>query len=128
MSAAGSGLRRHARPLQTPPSQRRSVLLIPAAELWALDPAERFGPHPQQFAAIEVLGSASNPEPTRSCSRWPAEVLRRQHPTPTQRLDAQLIVMESSFSLKASRSSVTRTVKVNVPAPVGVPEMVFSRL
>jgi hypothetical protein len=29
--------------------------------------------------------------------------------------------MESSFSLKASRSSVTRTVKVNVPAVVGVP-------
>jgi hypothetical protein len=49
-------------------------------------------------------------------------------PRPAHRLDAQLIVMESSFSLKASRSSVTRTVKVNVPAVVGVPEMVFSRL
>ena len=36
------------------------------------------------------------------------------------------MVMENSFSLKASRSSVTRTVKVNVPAVVGVPEMVFS--
>ena len=47
-------------------------------------------------------------------------------PRPTRRLDAQVIVMESSFSLKASRSSVTRTVKVNVPAVVGVPEMVFS--
>jgi hypothetical protein len=55
-----------------------------------------------------------------------AEVLRRQHPTAPQRLDAQLIVMEKSLSLKASRSSVTRTVKVNVPAAVGVPEMVFS--
>jgi len=41
--------------------------------------------------------------------------------------DAQLIVIENSFSLKAPRSSVTRTVKVNVPAEVGVPEMVFSR-
>jgi hypothetical protein len=36
--------------------------------------------------------------------------------------------MESSFSLKASRSSVTRTVKVNAPAVVGVPEVVFSLL
>ena len=44
---------------------------------------------------------------------------------PTRRLEAQVIVMESSFSLKVSRSSVTRTVKVNVPAVVGVPEMVF---
>ena len=47
---------------------------------------------------------------------------------PTRRLDAQVIVMGSSFSLKVSRSSVTRTVKVNVPAVVGVPEMVFSLL
>jgi hypothetical protein len=46
----------------------------------------------------------------------------------TRPADAQLIVIESSFSLKAPRSSVTRTVKVNVPAVVGVPEMVFSRL
>ena len=36
--------------------------------------------------------------------------------------------MDSACSLKAPRSSVTRTVKVNVPAVVGVPEMVFSRL
>ena len=49
--------------------------------------------------------------------------------TPSTRpADAQLIVIESSFSLKAPRSSVTRTVNVNVPAVVGVPEMVFSRL
>jgi hypothetical protein len=37
-------------------------------------------------------------------------------------------VIENSRSLKAPRSSVTRTVKLNVPAVVGVPEMVFSRL
>jgi hypothetical protein len=49
-------------------------------------------------------------------------------PRPTRRLDALVIVMESSFSLKVSRSSVTRTVKVNVLAVVGVPEMVFSLL
>jgi hypothetical protein len=60
--------------------------------------------------------------------------------------DTQLIVIENSFSLKAPRSSVTRTVHVNVTAPsisaasqgspsfaavpavVGVPETVFSRL
>jgi hypothetical protein len=34
---------------------------------------------------------------------------------PTQPLDSE-IVMESSFSLEAPRSSVTRTVKVDVPA------------
>jgi hypothetical protein len=33
--------------------------------------------------------------------------------------------MENSSSLKAPRSSVTRTVNVKVPAVVGVPEMVF---
>jgi hypothetical protein len=48
--------------------------------------------------------------------------------TATRPAAAQLIVMENSFSLKAPRSSVTRTVKMNVPAVVGVPEMVFSRL
>jgi hypothetical protein len=42
--------------------------------------------------------------------------------------DAQLIVIENFFSLNAPRSSVTRTVNVNVPAVVGVPEMVFSPL
>jgi hypothetical protein len=42
-----------------------------------------------------------------------------------QMAGAQLIVIENSCSLKAPRSSVTRTVKVNVPAKVGVPEMVF---
>ena len=36
------------------------------------------------------------------------------------------IVMENPFFLNASRSSVTRTVNVNVPAVVGVQEMVFS--
>ena len=36
------------------------------------------------------------------------------------------MVMVNTFSLNAPRSSVTRTVKVNVPAVVGVPEIVFS--
>jgi hypothetical protein len=47
-------------------------------------------------------------------------------PRPTQRPDVQLIVTECTLSLKAPRSSVTRTVKVNVPTVVGVPEMVFA--
>jgi hypothetical protein len=42
--------------------------------------------------------------------------------------DAQVIVIVNVFSAVVPRSSVTCTVKVNVPAVVGVPLIVFSRL
>jgi hypothetical protein len=107
------------------PPQAREWLLVPPsaacnprlADLDAVVDHGRVGLDPDADPRVAEDSTASTQHP-------PSDTMP---PRPSQWLDAQLIVMESSFSLKGFRSSVTRTVKVNVPAVVGVPEIVFSR-
>jgi hypothetical protein len=94
-------------------SERITVCSRPQRPVRA-DPSED-SLHREPVAGLRVLGPAS-----AGCLALTG--------SSTRPADAQLIVIENSFSLKAPRSSVTRTVNVNVPAVVGVPEMVFSRV